>query len=173
MDIDDIKMRRAGTYIFGEAVLEIDPYSQVKDIRQNLKNIKEKIIKLDPHLKNFSLLISIPKPRKLRIAVPVLKDKGLDSIVSTDELETKAYVFVDIRRGKIVDSYSKKYKFKPTDFRGMTDFFCKEKTDVIINNNMHSLLFYNLRHLNHIFVYPNFYNVTNVENTVKLVVIDI
>lgn len=171
-NIDGIKMRRAGTYIFGEAVLEIDPYIQVKDIRENLKNLKAKIIELDPYLKNFSLLISIPKPGKLRVAVPVLKDKGLISIVSTDEKDTRAYVFVDIKRGKIFESYGKKFNYKTADFKGMTDFFLHNKTDVIINNNMHSLLFYNLRHLNQILVYPNFYNVTSVENTVKLLILD-
>jgi hypothetical protein len=37
---------------------------------------------------------------------------------------------------------------------------------------MHSLLFYHLRRLQHIIVYPHFYNVPDVEKTIKLLVID-
>ncbi len=170
--ISEIRMRRAGTFIFGEAVVDISPYSETKEIRTALKNLNDKIVNMDEYIKHFSLLISIPKPRRIRVAVPVKKYQGLKSEIADNMEETKAYVFVDIRKRKIIEHSTSKFRFKNKNFKDMTDFFIDHKVHIIINNNMHSLLFYNLRHLNHIMVYPNFENVKDVENTVKLLVID-
>lgn len=170
--IAEIRLRRAGTFIFGEGVIEIDPYSETKDIRDIIKNLSAKIVDLDDYMKHFSILVAIPRPRKIRVAIPVKKYIGIKSEVATTQKETTAYVFMDIKGKKITDHFMKKFNFKQSDFKKMTDYFVSQKTDIIINSNMHSLLFYNLRHLNHIMIYPNFDNVMDVENTVKLLILD-
>ncbi len=170
--ISEIRMRRAGTFIFGEAVVDINPYSETKEIRTALKNLNDKIVNMDEYIKHFSLLISIPKPRRIRVAVPIKKYKGMKSEIADNMEETNAYIFADIRKEKIIEHSTGKFAFKNGNFKEMTDYFVEHKADIIINNNMHSLLFYNLRHLNHIMVYPNFENVKDVESTIKLLIID-
>ncbi len=170
--VQNIRMRRAGTYIFGEAFLEINPFVETKDIRNDLNLLKEKISSLDSQLKDFSLFVDVPQTNKVRVAVPVKNDNGLKSEVATTLEETKFYIFVDVADGKISAFHSKPFPFKKFDFIGITKFLKAEEAKIVINNNMHSLLFYNLRRLHHILVYPHFNNITDVENTIKLLLID-
>ncbi len=168
----NIRMRRAGTYIFGEAFLQINPFVDVKDMRNDLNYLHANILKLNKQIKDFQLLVEFSKSQNMRVAVPVKDDHGLDSEVAITVEETKYYVFVDVRNDKIVNSYCKPFEHKPFNVLDIADFFKKEKTNVVVNNGMHSLLFYNLKRLQHILVYPHFQNVTNVANTIKLLVID-
>lgn len=172
-DIHDIRMRRAGTVIFGEAVLDINPYIEVRDIRNELNRLEHAIENVDEYIQHFSLLIAIPHPRKIRVALPVRNKKDLHSNLADSMVEAKYYLFVDISAGKIKKFYFKEFNFNPSDFGGIVEFFEKERINVIINNNMHSLLYYNLRHLKKIQIYPNFNNVDDAENTIKLLMIDL
>jgi predicted Fe-Mo cluster-binding NifX family protein len=165
-------MRRSGTFIFGEAVIEINPYVEVKDIRTDLLMLKEKIENTNEYIKHFTLLTAIPHPKNVRVAVPVINPAGLQSTVANTMEETTHYVFVDVKNDKISKHRIKKFDFRPSQFGRIVEYFQKEKANIIINNGMHSLIFYELRHLKHMQVYPNFSNVTNVENTVKLLVLD-
>jgi predicted Fe-Mo cluster-binding NifX family protein len=171
-EVKDIRMRRAGTYIFGEAFLDVNPFAQTKDIRNELKNIEEEIVKKNKYLKNFLLFVMIPHPANIKVAVPVKEDRGLESEIASTMAETNAYVFVNVKKDKIDGSYSKAFKFSMTDFEGIINFLEGEGVNVVINNDMHSLLFYHLRRLHNIEVYPNFSNVTNARNAVKLLLID-
>lgn len=170
--VRNIRMRRAGTYIFGEAFLEINPYVETKDIRNDLNILKVKIAEASEHLKDFSVFFEVPQTRKVRVAVPAKNDDGLKSEIALTLEETKYYIFVDVAEGKITDFYSKDFPFRQFDFIGITNFLKAENAKIVINNNMHSLLFYNLRRLHHILVYPHFNNIKDVENTIKLLVID-
>lgn len=171
-DIKDIRMRRAGTFIFGEAFLEITPYAQTKDIRNELKTLREAIEDASPYLKDFLIFVDIPYRKKIKIAVPVKKNHGLESELAATFEETKAYIFVEVKEKKIVDHYSRDFDFDVQNINEITDFLQKENVNIIVNNDMHSLLFYELRRLHNVDVYPSFGNVTNVENTVKLLLID-
>lgn len=170
--VKNIRMRRAGTYIFGEAFLEINPFVETKDIRNDLNILKEKISKTNKHFKDFSLFVEVPQINKIRVAVPVKNDRGLQSEIATTFDETRHYIFVDVAEGKILNFYHKPFPFRTFDFIGITNFLKNEDVKIVINNNMHSLLFYNLRRLHHILVYPHFNNIRDVENTIKLLVID-
>ncbi len=170
--VNNIRMRRAGTFIFGEAYIEINPYVETKDIRNDLNILKDRIAKVSTHLKDFSLFFEVPQTHKVRVAVPTKNDNGLKSEIATTLEQTRYYVFVDVADGKITDVSSKEFPFRTFDFIGITNFFKSEGAKVVINNEMHSLLFYNLRRLHHILVYPHFNNIKDVENTIKLLVID-
>lgn len=170
--IVNIRMRRAGTYIFGEAFVEINPYVEAKDIRNDLKNLKERIMKLDRHFKEFSIFFEVPLTREVRVAVPVQNNDGLHSRIATTFEETRYYIFVDVVEGKITGFNAKPFEFKTFQFVEMAEYLKNDKVNIVINNNMHSLLFYNLRRLHHILIYPHFNNVSDVENTIKLLVID-
>lgn len=171
--IHDIRMRRAGTVIFGEAILDILPYSEAGDIRNELIRLQKEIYKQDKYIKLFSLFTNIPIPKTIRIAVPVKDRKGLKSAVASNFEETTGYLFIDIKDKVIQKTNYKKFQFSPKDFNGIVKFFQDQKCHIVINNNMDSLLYYNLRHLKHFRIYPHFRNVANAEQTIKLLIIDL
>lgn len=171
-DIKDIRMRRAGTFVFGEAFLEVNPYAQTKDIRNELKMLRSAIVRSTSYLKEFLIFVDVPYRKKIKVAVPIKKNRGLKSEISTTFHETHAFLFVEVKDKKIVHHYGKAFKFKVTEINAAKDFLTNEGINVIINNNMHSLLFYELRRLHNIDVYPSFGNVTNAKNIVQLLLID-
>jgi cation diffusion facilitator family transporter len=170
--IKDIRMRRSGTIIFGEAFLEIDPYAQTKDLRNDLNNMQEEIKRSSPYLKDFLLFVTVPRPSTIKVALPVKEDKGLQSKLAHLYEDTKAYIFVNVKKDRIVSYYGRNFNYKPDDFSAILRFLEGEKVNVVINNDMHSLIYYQLRRLHNVEVYPNFSNVKDVENTVKLLLID-
>jgi cation diffusion facilitator family transporter len=170
--IHDVRMRRSGTFIFGEAFLEINPFAQAKDLRNELHNLQEEIKADNKYLKDFLLFADIRKPNVIKVAVPVREDRGLASELAHTFASTRAYVFVDVKNNKIIGSYAMPFTYRENDFSGIIKFLLEGKANVVIDNDMHSLLYYQLRRLNNIEIYPNFSNVLNVENTVKLLLID-
>lgn len=172
-EVRDIRMRRAGTVIFGEAFVEVSPNAQTKDIRSDLSKMKEKIMRTNEYLKNFLVFVVITHQSHLRVAVPIMADRGLKSSVARTFEETKAYMMVDIKQMKIIKTVVKPFTFAPTDFMGILRFLKKEKAQIVVNNDMHSLLYFELRRINNMDVYPNFGNVKDVEGTIKLLLIDL
>ena len=170
--VNNVRMRRAGTYIFGEAFIEINPYVETKDIRNDLNILKGEIAATNEHLKDFSIFFEVPQTHRVRVAVPAKNNEGLKSEIALTPDETQYYIFVDVEEGKILNVYSKPFPFRTFDYIGITNYLKSENAKIVINNNMHSLLFYNLRRLHHILVYPHFNNIKDVEGTIKLLVID-
>jgi cation diffusion facilitator family transporter len=172
-EVRDIRLRRAGTFIFGEAFLEINPYALTKDIGNELANLKEEIGKINEYLKDFHLYAEIPHTSHIRVAVPIQQLNGLESIVARTPQETKAYLFIDVKNSEmsLYDSVSIE-NFTPQGIAHIIETLKKHKVNIVINNDMHSLLYYELRHLQNIEVYPGFSNVLDAANTVKLLTID-
>lgn len=171
-DIKDIRMRRAGTFVFGEAFLEVNPYAQTKDIRNELKMLRDAIVRSTSYIKEFLIFVDVPYRKKIKVAVPVKANKRLKSEIATSFADTKAYLFIEVENKKIVRYYGKAFNFKVTEINAAKDFLTKEGINVIINNDMHSLLFYELRRLHNIDVYPNFGNVKDAKSIVSLLLID-
>ncbi len=170
--VKNIRMRRAGTFLFGEAFLEINPHAQIKDLRSQLDNVREEIKKTNPFIKDFLLFVMIPGTAKIKVAVPVKEDRGMESEIAHDFDDTRAYMFIEINNDKITDFYTKPFKFVSRDINDIINYLEGEKVNIVINNDMHSLLYYHLRRLHHIEVYPTFSNVTSAEDAVKLLIID-
>jgi predicted Fe-Mo cluster-binding NifX family protein len=105
--------------------------------------------------------------------VPIQELNGLESIVAHSPEETKAYLFIDVKNKKmeLYDSVSIE-NFTPQNIALIVETLKKHKVNIVINNDMHSLLYYELRHLQNIEVYPGFSNVIDAANTVKLLTID-
>lgn len=171
-EVKKLRLRRAGTFIFGEAFIEINPFAGIQDLREELDLLAEKIKELNPYIKDFSIYTHISKSEKVRVAVPIKSGKSLNAVVSSTMKQTTAYLFADISKGKIQKFYIKQIKEsqkKPVEF---AEFLKKEKVQIIIDNKLNSLIYYNLRRTHHILVYPNFADIKNAKKTLELLVID-
>ena len=167
-----IKLRRAGTFIFGEAFVEINPYSGLQDLRDELEVLKKSIQDLNPYIKDFSIHTHISKTENAKIAIPIEKGNGLKAQVASTLRKTSAYVFVEIKKGKIHKFYKKKISSKEKTPILLAEFLKAEKINIVINNRLNSIIYYNLRRTNQIMVYPNLSNLRIVEEAVKLILLD-
>jgi cation diffusion facilitator family transporter len=173
LSIKKIRMRRAGTFIFGEAFVEVNPFADIVELREELDIMSKKIKETNPFIKDFAILTYIPKLKKIRIGVPITSGTNLSAKVAKNLRSTKAYEFVDIKEGKIIKKYRRSIKTGTKSIDKLIEFLKKEKVNIIIDNGLNSLVYYDLRQYNHVQIYPNFSNIKDVNEAVKLLMIDI
>lgn len=171
--IKKIRLRRAGTWIFGEAFLEISPFADTKDIRTDINRMENALLKLDPSFKDFIIFTLIPTPSVARVAVPIEEDKGLNSIVATHMQTAKYFAIVELKDKKFKETKVIPSAFEQKNYVVKTAKLLKDqKVDIIIDAEMDSLLYYMLQHIHHFMIYPRFPNLRTVRDTVKLLLID-
>lgn len=170
--VKKIRLRHVGTFIYGEAFLEINPFTDLKDLRSEIHRLDRKIEEQVSHLGDLVLYIDPPVPEYAKVAIPISKENGLHSEIIEDPEKEFQFFIVEIRGGGIQNFYSLPDVFKISDIGKIARFLKKECVNILISSLIRPLLYYNLR-LNNIKVYPHFLDVKDVENTVKLLLLDI
>jgi len=172
LKVKRLRLRRAGTFIFGEAFIELNPYAGMQDLREELDLLQSKIEELDPYIKDFSIYTHITKTQKVRVAVPISSGKDLKAKVASTVKQTKAYLIADVQNGKIKKFKIKKLSKAEKKPIKLAEFLVDQKVNIVINNKLHSLIYYNLRRIHHILVYPNFSDINKADQTIKLLLLD-
>jgi cation diffusion facilitator family transporter len=170
--VNKIRLRRAGTFVFGEAFVELNPYAGIEDLREALDLLKGKIMELDPYIKDFPIYTHISKAKNVKIAIPIKTGRSLKAKTASNLKETKAYLFARISKGNITNFYIRKLSAKDKKPVEFANFLKKEKVKIIVNNKLHSLIYYNLRRTHHILIYPNLSGIKTAGETIKLLLID-
>jgi cation diffusion facilitator family transporter len=170
--VKNIRLRRAGTYIFGEVFLEINPFTDSKDLRDEIHRLEHAIESKVEHIGDIVLYIDPPKPTIARVAIPIIREDGLKSEIAENNSVSFTFFFVEIRDGAIQKFYGRPETFTVNQIAEMARFLKEQKTNILISSMIRPLLYYNLR-LNNIKVYPHFLGVKDVGNTVKLLMLDI
>jgi len=172
MTVKRLRLRRAGSLIFGEAFIEMNPFAGVEDLRAELDNLKERIKQLNPYIKDFAIYSHIPKSNNFLVAFPIKRIAKINSEIAKNLEETKAYLFVKINEDKIEKIYMKKMKDTDKNSIKLAEFLNKEKVNIVINNGLPSLVYYNLRRTHQILIYPSFSDVPTVQKMLGLLLID-
>lgn len=170
--VNKVRLRRAGTFIFGEAFVELNPYAGIQDLREELEILKQKLLKTDPYIKDFPIYTHISKVKNVKIAVPIKSGRSLKAKIATNLNQTQAFLFASVSKGRIAKFYIKKLSAKDKKPVEFAEFLKKEKVKIMINNNLHSLIYYNLRRTHHILIYPNLAGIKTAEEAIKLLLID-
>lgn len=172
LGVKKMRLRRAGTFIFGEAFIEISPFAGIQDLRAELNILESKILGLSPYIKDFSIYTNIGKTDKAKIAFPISKGKDLEGTLAPSLQQTKAYLFANVHEGKVSKFYIKEIAAKQKKTIELANFLKKEDVNIVIDNKLNSLVYYNLRRTHHILIYPCFADVKTVNNILKLLLID-
>ena len=85
--VKNIRLRKMGTYIFGEAFLRINPFTDSKDLRDEIHRLENKIEANIEHLGDLVLYIDPPKPTLVHVAIPVMTMEGLKSNIAENPKE--------------------------------------------------------------------------------------
>ncbi len=172
LSVKKLKLRRAGTLIFGQAFVEINPFAGMQDLREELNFIQNEIKKIDSHIKDFVIYSNIPETKDLTLAVPVKSGKDLEAKVAHTLGTTNAYLILRIENNKVKKIKEKKLTASQKKPVQLSNFLKEEKVDVVIDNRLSSLVYYNLRRTHHILIYPNFPDIKTAEDALKLFLID-
>jgi cation diffusion facilitator family transporter len=172
-EIKKIRLRRAGAWILGEVYLEIPVFIDSRDMRSEINRLQEKIHELNPNIKDMVIYFKIPRPRNIRIAIPICDKNGIESKVAMNTAEARYYMFIELEKREIKSTQYAEIDL--ADAKKITttiELLKRENIDLVMNNNLSSMFYYSLQHIHHIAVYPLFPNVETVDETVKLFVID-
>ncbi len=172
IEVKKLKLRRAGTFVFGEAFVEVNPFVGMDDLRESLNMLNTQIRESNEYIKDFSIYSHLSKIEKMKIAVPISAGRSMKATVATSLNKTKGFLFVAVRNGKIKNSYTRKVSEKNKKPENLGQFLNKEKINILIDNNLNSLLYFNLKKTHHIMIYPNLTDVKVAEDAVKLLLID-
>lgn len=170
--VKTLKLRRAGTFVFGEAFVEINPFAGIEDLREELDILEAKIKEINPYIKDFAIYSHITKPQKVKIAVPIMERQGLSSKIARTLAKTEAYLFAEIKDNKIKKHSIKKISEKQKNPVQLASFLKKEKVNIVIDNKLNSLVYYNLRRTHHILIYPNLADMKRAGQAIEILLID-
>ncbi|MBP9718387.1 cation diffusion facilitator family transporter [Candidatus Gracilibacteria bacterium] len=171
-EVKNIRLRHAGTYIYGEVFVEVNAFVETKDLRDELHRLNREIQNNIEHLGDFVIYIDPPKPTTMRVALPIQKENGLSSLIATAPEKEFLFFIVEIKNGGIKKFYRTPEKFFMNDAAKIIKLLKKERINILISSLIHPLLYYQLR-LNNIKVYPHFNDIKDVENTIKLLLLDV
>lgn len=171
-EIKKIRLRHAGTYIFGEAFLEINPFADMIDLRDEIHVLEKKIDEEIPHLGDFVLYVDPPKPEKMRVAIPIIEDNGLKSHIPHHYKDPFRFIMVDIENRKISGYQVFEETFLLSESAKIAAYLKLKHVNILISSHVETILYYSLR-LSKIRVYPQFTNVHDVEHTVKLLLLEL
>jgi cation diffusion facilitator family transporter len=170
--VNKVRLRRAGAFIFGEAFIDINPFAGIRDLREELEILEQNICSMNSHIKDFAIFTHVSNVDKVLIAIPIKKKKDLNSEIAANLKETVAYLFVTLHNKKIGKHRVKDLAESQKNIIGLDEFLTKEKINILVDNKLSSLVYFNLRETHHIVIYPNFPDIKTVKQILDLMLID-
>ncbi len=170
--ITNIRLRHAGTFIYGEAFIQVNPFVESKDLRDELHRLERHIEDSVEHLGDLVLFIDPPIPDTAIIALPIVNDNGLSSKIATDADTPCKILILKIANGKIQSSHNVTSELHMKNISEISNIVKREKINIFVSSLITPALYYNLR-LNNVKVYPHLLEVESVKDTLKLLLIDL
>jgi cation diffusion facilitator family transporter len=107
MGTHDIRLRKSGPVFFGEMHVELKKGLSLERAHVISDEIESKIEERFKDLELVTVHVGLSHRRKMRIGVPIVEDKGLDSLVSLHFGSAPYFAFIDVDEGKILGYYVK------------------------------------------------------------------
>ena len=144
----DLKLRKAGPFIFGEVDVKIKKFVDVARAHEVAENIEERIKKSVREINSLTVHVEPFKTEKEKIVIPVKNKKGLNSEVMEHFGRANYFVFVNVDNGKVVSHYIKENPFKTKKVRAglsAVRYVVKEGIDTLVTNQVGEISFHTLR----------------------------
>jgi cation diffusion facilitator family transporter len=133
--VHDIKVRRSGPFVFAELHLEAKKRLPIKKANEMSESLEERIKNEIKDLDTITIKIEPRKKLFMRIAVPVDKDKGLNSNISKHFGKAPYFLIADVNQERVKNfqlkiNPGKTYERK----RGLktVEFLKNEDVDVVL-----------------------------------------
>lgn len=147
-EMRDIKLRKSGSFIFGEATVGVSGFLDVKRAHEITDRIEKKLKEEVSHLDMFTVHIEPAKVEKIRICVPISEKNGLESRISEYFGRSPYYVLIDVEKGQIKNHTMKDNPYSKKETRaglGLSNLLAKDKVNVLIAKRVGEISFHTLR----------------------------
>jgi len=147
-EFENLRLRKSGPFVFGEVTIKIKESANVERAHGIADEIEGSIKKHLGGVVSFSVHVEPYKSQKQRVAIPVKKDRGLDSAVMENFGRAEYFLFVDIDQKNVKKFYSKKNPgSKKAVKAGLSavHFIIREHTDALVAKQIGEIAFHTLR----------------------------
>lgn len=147
-DFEDLKLRRAGPYIFGEAKVKIRKFVDVGTAHEISQNIEKKIKKEIGQIDSFTIHIEPYKTRKQKLVIPIQNRDGLNSKIVDHFGRANHFMFITLEENRMQSHYIKDNPHRTRKVRAglfAAHEIAKDKVDVLITSQIGEISFHSLR----------------------------
>lgn len=133
--VHNVRFRKSGPVTFGEMHLEVQKDLPLDKAHAISEEVEEKIKERFKDVESITIHMGVSHKEKIKIGIPVLEDRGLESKFFLHFGAAPFFAFVEVEKGQIMKVYSKVNEAaKSKRKKGMTaaQFLVDEKVDMII-----------------------------------------
>ncbi|MCW3996070.1 MAG: cation diffusion facilitator family transporter [Candidatus Bathyarchaeota archaeon] len=131
----DIRLRKSGPVFFGEMHLELQEGLSIERAHAISDEVEKRIKERFKDIELVTVHVGLGHKKKTRIAIPIVEDKGLQSLSSLHFGSAPYFAFIDVEEGKTVGFYVKENEgAKLSHKKGIqaANLLVEENVDVIL-----------------------------------------
>jgi predicted Fe-Mo cluster-binding NifX family protein len=144
----DLRLRKAGPFIFGETKVGIRKFVSVKRAHEIANKVESKAQEEIPQLESFVVHVEPFKSDFHHLVIPVEQKKELDSPISDLFGRTPYFLFINLKDKTIKGHYFLKNPYQEREVRAglaAVKLITKQKSDTLITKKIGEISFYALR----------------------------
>ena len=145
---ENLKLRKSGPFIFGEIDINIKKSINVEKAHQISEDLRERIYKEIKEIESITVHIEPAKLSKYKMVIPIIENKGLDSIISNHFGRAKEYIILEIEDKKIFGYHSMENPFvdkeKRAGLSAIKMLLKNEPIDILITYEMGEISYHTL-----------------------------
>ena len=145
---EDLKLRRAGPYVFGEAKVKIRKFVDVGTAHQISQNIEKKIKRELGQIDSFTIHIEPYKTRKQKLVIPIQNRDDLNSKIVDHFGRANHFMFISLEENRVLSHHIKDNPHRTRKVRAglfAAHEIAKDKVDVLITRQIGEISFHSLR----------------------------
>ena len=146
-EYSNLKLRKSGPFIFGEVTIKTDKSTDITRANEISETIKNKLNNINS-VESITVHLEPFKKEKIKICIPIKEDKKINSIIEDKLGKAKIYLFIELKKNKIINIYSKKINFKNKKHLigfNTSKFLIKENINILITKEIGEITFHTLR----------------------------
>lgn len=147
-EFEDLRLRRAGPYIFGEAKVKIRKFVDVGTAHEISQNIERKIKKEIGQIDSFTIHVEPYKTRKQTLVIPIQNKDELNSKIVDHFGRANHFMFITLEENRAQSHHIKDNPHKTRKVRAglfAAHEVAKDKVDVLITRQIGEISFHSLR----------------------------
>jgi len=133
--VHNIRLRKSGPVVFGEMHIEVQQDLPLDRAHAISHEVEEKIKKVFKDVESISIHVGLTHKEKIKVGIPVMEDKGLESIASVHFGNAPLFAFIEMEKGQIGYVYVKVNEAARLQRKkGITaaQFLVNEKVDTVL-----------------------------------------
>ncbi|MDQ1279388.1 MAG: Cation transporter [Thermoproteota archaeon] len=146
--VHELRFRKSGPVAFGEMHIDVQKDLPLEKAHQISSEVEERIRKQFKDIESITIHMGVSHKKKIKIGIPILEDKGLESDASLHFGSAPFFAFIEVEGGQIKNVYVKvNEEAKLARKKGITvaHFLTNEKVDVVIAGSLGEGPFHVLR----------------------------